>query len=95
MRTKHEIPRDSAIIAKPSVFTYFYIKEVVYERRIKNIDHEIEETPEKRDFEEELLQLLQSNEPPEQLKNRPRQLSRQRYRGGFAETDKSRTSETL
>lgn len=35
---------------------------------LKNIDHEIEETPEKRDFEEELLQLLQSNEPPEQLK---------------------------
>ena len=31
-------------------------------------DHELQDIPEKRDYEEELLRLLQSNEPPEQLK---------------------------
>lgn len=36
---------------------------------IKNHAPEIEEVPEKRDYEEELLQLLRSNEPPKQLKN--------------------------
>ena len=36
---------------------------------IKNQEREVNDIPEKRDYEEELLQLLQSNEPPEQLKH--------------------------
>lgn len=35
---------------------------------LENQNHTAEEIPEKRDYEEELLQLLQSNEPPQQLR---------------------------
>ncbi len=35
---------------------------------IKDVEEEVLAIPEKRDYEEELLQLLQSNEPPQRLK---------------------------
>ena len=34
----------------------------------QELENEVQDIPEKRDYEEELLQLLRSNEPPKKLR---------------------------